>query len=113
MEKHLLNLMAGVQKFAQTVSSALQAISAAVNDAKLLITELAGAGGTLAGIGSLVGWQYALIIGGVAVIFAIERQPSATESAVASKAAQLKAALMAAKAGGKFDVMIDDVIKVL
>lgn len=102
-----------VGRIAVSVGNAAKSVGSAVNDAKLLITEVAGAGATLAGIGNVTGWQYAAIIGGVAIILAVERQPSGTRTELADKAKLLRTALVNAKATGKFDVMIDDVLKVI
>lgn len=103
----------GVANIATAFGKMLQAVAAQINAAKLLITEIAGAGATLTGIGAITGWQYAAIIGGVAVIFAIERQPSGTAKSLAGRADALKGALMKAKAAGKLEVTVDDVLKVL
>lgn len=109
----LLQITTVAGKIAVAIGNFIKSVTSALNDAKLFITEVAGGAATLAGIGSVTGWQYAAIIGGVAVILAVERQPSGAEKAIVAKANLLRSALVKAKAGGKLDVMIDDVLKVI
>lgn len=85
----------------------------AVADAKLIVTELAGAASVCFGIGALTSWEYGIIVGGIAVIFAIERQPQVTEKEAAAKALAAKKALLAMKAAGTVQVGVEDVLKAL
>lgn len=99
------------------LGGALTAVVGQLNSAKMTLTEILGAVGTLAGVGALTGWEYAAIIGGIAVIFAIERQPDQpkTQSAKATvaKSAALKKALQAAQGSGKVEILVEDVLKAL
>jgi ABC-type molybdate transport system substrate-binding protein len=99
------------------LGAALTAVVGQLNSAKMTLTEILGAVGTLAGVGALTGWEYAAIIGGIAVIFAIERQPDQPKTpsakATVAKASALKKALQAAQAGGKLEVLVEDVLKAL
>lgn len=109
----ILQITTVAGRIAVAIGNFIKSVASAVNDAKLFITEVAGGAGALVGISNVIGWQYAIIIGGLAVVLAVERQPGATPSDLTKKAVTLKAALLNAKASGKLDVMIDDVLRVL
>jgi hypothetical protein len=88
-------------------------VVAQLSSAKLTLTEILGAVGTLTGIGALTGWEYSAIIGGLAVVLAIERQPASSEKVLAAHAAKLVRDLGRLKANGAAQVAVDDVIKAL
>jgi hypothetical protein len=107
-----------VSKFtalAKAVATFVSAALAQVKSAKLMLAEIAGAAAALFGIGGLTGWQYSAIIGGLAVILAIERQPKlhAEERVLTAKAVALAKALRTAKANGTVNVLVDDILKIL
>lgn len=74
------------------------------------LIQIAGAIILLVGIAELVGYPYALIIGGLAAIVAIERQPSTSERTDAAKLASLETELRRLKSHGTTDVPVQSVL---
>ena len=99
------------------LGGALSAVGGQIAAAKLTLTEILGAAGTVVGVAGLTTWEYAAIIGGIAVIFAVERQPKASkapgDATQAAKSRALRTALQTAQGGGKVEVLIQDVLKAL
>jgi hypothetical protein len=63
-----------VKRFRKTASKFVEAIRTKTTQTKEIVVELAGLASVVTGI-ALVSRPAALIVGGAAVIFAIERQP--------------------------------------
>lgn len=114
---NLTKLKAATVAVVSWLDGALTGVGSQIAAAKLTLTEILGAAGTVVGVAGLTTWEYAAIIGGIAVIFAVERQPKASkapgDALTAAKARGLKTALQTAQGGGKVEVLIQDVLKAL